>query len=98
MSDIPLSSIGQSALSVTQLGLGTAGLGDLFTRVPETEAQAIAQQAWDAGVRYFDTAPWYGKGKSEHRIGTFLRQQPHVIGTKKGGTLNRRCLLVESLS
>lgn len=90
MSTIPLSSIGQSALSVTQLGLGTAGLGDLFTRVPETEAQAIAQQAWDAGVRYFDTAPWYGKGKSEHRIGTFLRQQPRdefVLSTKVGRVL-----------
>jgi aryl-alcohol dehydrogenase-like predicted oxidoreductase len=95
MSEIPLpniglSSVGQSALSVTQLGLGTAGLGDLFIRVPETEAQAIAQQAWDAGVRYFDTAPWYGKGKSEHRIGTFLRQQPRdefVLSTKVGRVL-----------
>ena len=90
MSEIPLSSIGQSGLSVTQLGLGTAGLGDLFTLVPESEAQAIAQQAWDAGVRYFDTAPWYGIGKSEHRIGTFLRQQPRdefVLSTKVGRVL-----------
>ena len=96
MSEIPTSNIGRSGisgkdgLSVTQLGLGTAGLGDLFTLVPETEAQAIAQQAWDAGVRYFDTAPWYGIGKSEHRIGTFLRQQPRdefVLSTKVGRVL-----------
>jgi len=87
---IPVSTIAETGLQVTQLGLGTAGLGDLFATVPEAEAQAIAQQAWDCGVRYYDTAPWYGKGKSEHRIGTFLRQQPRhefVLSTKVGRVL-----------
>ena len=82
--------IGRTGASVTQMGLGCAPLGDLFEALSETQAQATLQAAWDAGVRYFDTAPFYGYGKSEHRLGAFLRQQPRndfVISTKVGRVL-----------
>lgn len=90
MSNIHTRTIGRTDASVTQVGLGCAPLGDLFEALSETQAQATLQAAWDAGVRYFDTAPFYGYGKSEHRLGTFLRQQPRndfVISTKVGRVL-----------
>jgi len=90
MSNISTRTIGRTGASVTQVGLGCAPLGDLFEALSETQAQATVQAAWDAGVRYFDTAPFYGYGKSEHRLGTFLRQQPRsdfVISTKVGRVL-----------
>ncbi len=79
--------IGKTTAQVTQLGLGGAPFGDLFEAISEEQAQQALQAAWDAGVRYFDTAPFYGYGKSEHRVGQFLRQQPRqefVISTKVG--------------
>lgn len=79
--------IGKTTAQVTPLGLGGAPFGDLFDAVSEEQAQQALQAAWDAGVRYFDTAPYYGYGKSEHRVGRFLRQQPRqefVISTKVG--------------
>jgi D-threo-aldose 1-dehydrogenase len=82
--------LGRTGVSVTQLGFGTAGLGDLFARVPEAEATATLQAAWDDGIRYFDTAPWYGRGQSEHRLGRLLYQQPradYVLSTKVGRLL-----------
>jgi D-threo-aldose 1-dehydrogenase len=87
MSEIATRKIGKSSQSVTELGFGTAPLGDLFVRVPEAQAQQILQAAWDGGIRYYDTSPFYGYGKSEHRLGTFLRQQPRdefVVSTKVG--------------
>ncbi|NKB70368.1 MAG: aldo/keto reductase [Candidatus Latescibacteria bacterium] len=79
--------LGRTRVPLTTLGFGGAPLGDLFEEVPETQAQATLQAAWDAGVRYFDTAPYYGNGKSEHRLGHFLRQQRRddfVLSTKVG--------------
>ena len=79
--------IGNTAAYVTQFGLGCGPLGDNFEAISEEQAQQTLQTAWDAGVRYFDTAPFYGYGKSEHRLGHFLRQQPRqefVISTKVG--------------
>ena len=79
--------IGNTGAHVTQFGLGCAHLGDLIGAISEEQAQQTLQAAWDAGVRYFDTAPFYGYGKSEHRVGHFLRQQPRqefVISTKVG--------------
>src|SRR3981081_186189 len=52
--------LGPTQLEVTQLGFGGAGLGDLFEVIPEAQAAATLQAAWDAGIRYYDTAPWYG--------------------------------------
>ena len=80
-------SIGKTGVSVTTLGFGGAGLGELFELVAEPDAQATLAAAWEAGIRYYDTAPWYGHGLSEHRIGHFLRQQPrdeYVLSTKVG--------------
>jgi D-threo-aldose 1-dehydrogenase len=62
-------------------------LGDLWERIPEVRAQATFAAAWNNGVRYFDTAPWYGNTLAEQRLGHFLRQQPRAgfaISTKVG--------------
>lgn len=88
--DITKRNIGKTETVVTELGFGCAGLGDLFDLLSEEQAQQILQAAWDAGIRYYDTAPFYGYGKSEHRLGHFLRQQPRndfVVSTKVGRVL-----------
>lgn len=87
MNIIHTRSIGRTSAQISELGLGCAPLGDLFVALSEAQAQATLQGAWDAGVRYYDTSPFYGYGKSEHRLGTFLRQQPRnefMLSTKVG--------------
>ena len=87
MANINKRTVGQTGVEVTEMGFGGAPLGDLFEAISEAQAQDTLQTAWDAGIRYFDTAPFYGYGKSEHRLGHFLRQQPRdefVISTKVG--------------
>lgn len=82
--------IGGSGLEVTQLGLGTAPLGGLFTEVSEADAEATIARAWSLGVRMYDTAPLYGFGLAEQRLGRFLRTQPrdsYVLSTKVGRLL-----------
>jgi D-threo-aldose 1-dehydrogenase len=79
-------------LELPVFGLGTAHLGELYATVAEAESQATLSAAWDAGVRYFDTAPWYGRGLSEHRLGGFLRTRSRAefaVTTKVGRTLHR---------
>ena len=79
--------LGKSPLSVTQLGVGTAPLGDLYQRVPEPDAIAMLKTGYELGVRLFDTAPLYGGGLAEHRTGHELRQRARdslVISTKVG--------------
>ncbi len=79
--------LGNGGIDFTTLGFGAAPLGNLFRAVTEDEAQATLQRAWDAGVRYFDTAPLYGLGLSESRINHFLRgkqRSDYVISTKVG--------------
>src|SRR5262249_3155450 len=74
-------------LRVTQLGFGTATLGDIRVAVDEARASATIEAAWAAGVGFFDTAPWYGRTKSEHRLGAVLRTKPrdsYVLSTKIG--------------
>jgi len=71
----------------TELGFGTAPLGNLFKALSEEEAQAVLNAQWEAGIRYIDTAPLYGLGLSETRINHFLRGKPrdsYVISTKVG--------------
>lgn len=78
------------ALDVTSIGLGSAPLGGLFSPVSDADAQATIARAWSLGVRFFDTAPLYGFGLAERRLGAFLRQQPresYVISTKVGRLL-----------
>lgn len=88
----PTRRIGQTTLQLPVFGCGTAHLGELYSLVPEAELRATLQAAWDGGIRYFDTAPWYGRGLSEHRLGGFLRTLPRAefkITTKVGKTLHR---------
>ena len=61
--------LGRTGCALTQLGMGTAPLGDLWERIPEERAQATFAAAWKNGVRYFDTAPWYGNTLAEQRLG-----------------------------
>ena len=82
--------VGRTGVQVTRLGFGCAPIGDLFVQVGAGNAQQVLQAAWDAGIRYFDTSPFYGHGKSEHRLGEFLRQWPRdqfVVSTKVGRVL-----------
>jgi D-threo-aldose 1-dehydrogenase len=79
--------LGRTALDLPVYGLGTAPIGDLFTRLDDADAEQILARAWDLGVRYFDTAPWYGRGQSEHRVGRFLYRRPRhefILSTKVG--------------
>ena len=84
--------IGKTGLSVTVLGFGGAPLGNLFAVVPEDEAQATLEAAWASGRRLFDTAPLYGYGLSERRVGDALRDRPRdefVLSTKVGRLIRR---------
>src|SRR3954454_22896974 len=79
-----------AGLRVTELGLGGGPLGNLFHAVDEDTARATIAAAWDAGIRYFDTAPHYGLGLSERRFGAVLAGQPrdaYVLSTKVGRLL-----------
>ncbi|MDO6732558.1 aldo/keto reductase [Marinovum sp. 2_MG-2023] len=72
-----------------RLSFGCGGLGGLYRPVSDGEAQDVLAAAWDHGIRYFDTAPHYGHGASEHRLGRFLRErQDWVISTKVGRILS----------
>ncbi|MEU6287711.1 aldo/keto reductase [Streptomyces sp. NPDC046988] len=82
--------LGAGGVPVTALGLGAAAIGGLYEAVGEDEAAATVEAAWDAGIRYFDTAPHYGLGLSERRLGAALRTRPRedfVLSTKVGRVL-----------
>jgi D-threo-aldose 1-dehydrogenase len=84
--------VGRTSLELPVFGMGTAHLGELYTKVDEADSRATLDAAWAAGVRYYDTAPWYGRGLSEHRLGGFLRTKPRAefqITTKVGRILKR---------
>lgn len=75
---------------LTSLGYGAANVGNLFRALSDDEAWAILDAAWESGIRYFDTAPHYGLGLSERRLGAFLRTKPRdefVLSTKAGRLL-----------
>ncbi|MDH0864864.1 aldo/keto reductase [Mitsuaria sp. GD03876] len=70
-----------------KLGFGTAPLGNMFRDIPEAEARATVDAAWNDGIRYFDNAPFYGAGLAEIRMGDALadrRRDDYVISTKVG--------------
>lgn len=82
--------IGNSTVGTTELSFGAAGIGNLFTPVDPAAARAAVDAAWEAGIRYFDTAPHYGLGLSERRLGEALRERPrdaYVISSKVGRLL-----------
>ena len=90
--NIPRKPLGESSLSVPIFGLGGAHLGEYFARVPGVQARRTVEAAWNIGVRFFDTAPWYGHGLSEHRLGEVLRQKlrdKFVLATKVGRVYGR---------
>ena len=78
--------LGESSMSLTEMGFGGAPLGGVGKRASEDQAMEILREAYESGIRYFDTAPLYGKGLSEKRIGKFLN------------TVSRDCLLYTSPS
>lgn len=85
-------SIGRTGVRVTALGFGGGTLGDLWEVIPEARADATVAAAWEGGIRFFDTAPFYGHGKSEHRLGHVLRTHPRdafVLSTKVGRVYSR---------
>lgn len=79
-------------LAITRLGLGGGTLGDPVEVIDEAQADLTVETAYAAGIGYFDTSPWYGNGKSEHRIGRVLRTKPRdsfVLSTKVGRVYHR---------
>ena len=92
MSEFPRRRIGRTGLSVTELGLGCATLGGSQIAVARAVAEEIVGAAWTAGVRYVDTAPFYGVGQAERCVGDALRDHPRdewVLSTKVGRLLRR---------
>ncbi|MEM7023997.1 MAG: aldo/keto reductase [Pseudomonadota bacterium] len=87
-----MTTVGSSNLTLPPLGLGTAPIGGLHADTSDDDSRAVLEQAWQEGIRYFDTAPWYGNTQSEHRLGAFLRKQPRddfVVATKVGRLYRR---------
>jgi D-threo-aldose 1-dehydrogenase len=87
---MPTHPLGRSAVRVTELSFGGAAIGNLFTEVTDDDARAAVDAAWDGGIRTFDTAPHYGLGLSERRLGEALRRRPrgeYVVCTKVGRLL-----------
>ncbi|MGG7466448.1 aldo/keto reductase [Plantibacter sp. YIM 135347] len=72
------------------LGFGSASIGNLYRAVDDDHVDRALEAAWDSGIRYFDTAPHYGLGLSERRLGAFLRERPrdeYLVSTKVGRLL-----------
>lgn len=81
---------GRVDLEVTAFGFGTAPVGNIFREIDETTSDAMYQASWDAGVRYYDTAPMYGHGLSELRTGQSMRwkkRDDFVLSSKVGRRL-----------
>ncbi|MFF7945627.1 aldo/keto reductase [Streptomyces griseorubiginosus] len=85
-----MSTLGRSGVEVSRLAFGGAAVGNLFTEVSDEQAHEAVTAAWERGIRYFDTAPHYGLGLSEQRLGEALKAYPRTeftVSTKVG-----RCL------
>ncbi|MFG2516314.1 aldo/keto reductase [Streptomyces sp. NPDC048584] len=82
--------LGRSRVEVTALAFGTSGIGNLYTEVDEETAYDAVRAAWQRGIRTFDTAPHYGLGLAERRLGAALREHPrdrYTVSTKVGRRL-----------
>ena len=91
MTELPRRRVGKTKLEVTTLGLGGAPMGGFRATISDAEALALIDAAYDGGVRYFDTSPYYGYGRSELRMGAALRQKPrgeYLLSTKIGRVLH----------
>ncbi|WP_367186992.1 aldo/keto reductase [Roseibium sp.] len=83
--------IGKTDVFVTDLAFGASGIGNMGRMVSDEEANTVLERAWAEGIRYFDTAPHYGRGLSEKRLGRFLKQKNRddfVLSTKVGRVLS----------
>ncbi|MEZ5926504.1 MAG: aldo/keto reductase [Hyphomicrobiaceae bacterium] len=90
MRTIPFTAPSGVYLAFTELGFGTAPLGNLYRALSEEAAQSALEAAWTAGLRYFDTAPLYGLGLAETRLNHFFRGKPrdqYIVSTKVGRRL-----------
>src|SRR5665213_3177178 len=90
MAEFARRQIGRTGLKITELGLGCATLGGSRIDVARRAAEEIVAAAWDAGVRYVDTAPFYGVGQAERAVGDAMRDHPRdewVLSTKVGRLL-----------
>ncbi|WP_313192608.1 aldo/keto reductase [Shinella zoogloeoides] len=86
--------VGRTGLTVTALGMGTAAMGGLYAPVSAEASLEALEAAWQAGIRYFDSAPMYGLGRSEHLLGHFLREKAgpdasFTVSTKVGRLMAR---------
>ena len=87
---LPRRTIGTTGLEIVSVGLGCASLGNLYRPITDDRAMDTVRSALDADLRYFDTAPYYGFGLSERRVGDVLRREPRnsfVLSTKVGRLL-----------
>jgi len=83
--------IGKTNIEVTTLGLGGAPIGGFRATIPDSQAARLIETAWQSGVRYYDTSPFYGYGRSELRMGAALREKPrsdYVLSTKIGRVMH----------
>ncbi|WP_372803229.1 aldo/keto reductase [Paracoccus seriniphilus] len=83
--------IGTTRVRVSDIAFGCSGIGNLYRRISDQEAFTVLQTAWDNGIRYFDTAPHYGRGLAEARLGDFLSGKPRdqfALSTKVGRLLS----------
>jgi D-threo-aldose 1-dehydrogenase len=84
--------VGRTSLRIPRLGLGTVPLGDVMGPIGEDESEAIVRRAYDLGVRLYDTAPQYGSGRAERRLGIGMAGLPRgevIVATKVGRLLRR---------
>ena len=91
--------IGRTGVEVTRISFGCSGLGNLYRKITEAEGAAVLQRAWDRGIRYFDTAPHYGRGLAERRLGGFLKgraRDSYALSTKVGRLLSPGPALAEA--
>lgn len=75
------------------IGFGTAPLGNMFQNISDKEAEETLEMVWDNKIRYFDTAPQYGSGLSETRLGNFLskyHRDDYVLSTKVGRYISNK--------
>ncbi len=88
--ELPRRTLATGPLAVSELSLGCAQLGNLYRAVSDEDARATVDAAWELGIRYYDTAPHYGLGLSERRLGAALAGRPrgeYVLSTKVGRLL-----------
>jgi D-threo-aldose 1-dehydrogenase len=93
MAELNRRKVGKTKIEVTEIGLGGAPMGGFRATISDAEAVKLTLDGYDAGIRYFDTSPYYGYGRSELRMGAALRDRPRdsfIVSTKIGRILHVR--------